>query len=186
MHILAASTPRDGSFAERGVRGLQCPLPQMRPCIPLFLYNTGRFPNQERGEGELLGWRFSQWLWLVLVTYSPAILVLLVTQTRCLCHQKWNPLLATADLNCCWDQTSMTVNQLLSIPLNSILTTYGILIMGCLFQTYTCALLVALGAEKPATRDNGSTVAFSLSGQIPELTSSAIMVHRSNHSDIRW
>lgn len=37
-----------------------------------------------------------------------------------------------------------------------------------------------------ATRDNSSTVAFSLSGQIPGLTSSAIMVHRSKHTDIRW
>lgn len=39
---------------------------------------------------------------------------------------------------------------------------------------------------KNATRDNGSTVAFSLSGKNPELTSSAIMVHRFKHSDIKW
>lgn len=136
--------------------------------------------------GELLGWRVSWRQWLVSVRYRPAILVLLVTQTRCLCHQKWNPLLATAGLNCGWDQTSVTVNHLLSVPLDCILNTCVILIIGCLFQTYTSALLVALGAEKRATRDNGSTVAFSLSGQIPELTSSAIMVHRSNHPDIRW
>lgn len=72
----------------------------------------------------------------------------LVTQTRCLCPQKWNPLLATAGLNCCWNQTSATVNQLLSIPLNNILPTCGVLIISCLFQTYASAILVALGAKK--------------------------------------
>lgn len=121
------------------------PCPAWDPALRCFCTTQAHFQTRN---GELLGWKVSQWQWLVLVTYSPAILVLFVTQARYVCHQKWNPLLATADLNCCWDQTSMTVNQLLSIPPNRILTTCGILIIGCIFQTYTSALLVALGAKK--------------------------------------
>lgn len=153
----------------------------MGRCTPLFLCNTGRFPNQERGAA-----------WVKIFSMTVAGLSDIQSCHSCAsCHSNQVPLSPevksfTADFNCCWDQSSMTVNHLLSIPLNSILTTCGILITGCLFQTYSSVLLVALGAEKTATRDNGSTVAFSLSGQIPELTSSAIMVHGSNHSDIRW
>lgn len=158
----------------------------MGPCTPL--YNT--VPIQHRqiskpGMGSCLGEEFlngngwSQWQtvlpFLCFLSLKPGAFVIKREILYLL-----QLILTAAEIKLQW------LNQLFSTPLNSILTTWGILIIGCLFQTYTSALLVALGAEKPATRDNGSTVAFSLSGQIPELTSSAIMVHRSNHSDIRW
>lgn len=144
MHVLAASIYKTGCLQTRHL-GV-CNAPCTGHGTTLFLYNIGRVPNKEWVSTWIRSFSVT-----VLVIWGPAILVLLVIQTSWLCFSKWNTLLAAADQTCCWNHTSVDVNQMHSISLNIILTTCDILIMGCLCQIYTSELLVALGAEKPAT-----------------------------------
>lgn len=124
------------------------------PTVPLtlcllFLYKTGRFPDQKwrAAWAEFLsGW--SRWhpvlpfLWFLSLKPGP-----LFTRSGILWLLQLTWLLLSSDFH---DWKSAALH-----PSHSILTACGILITGCLFQTYASALLVALGAEKmpQETRD---------------------------------
>lgn len=131
MPVLAASISRNRFFAERGLRSLQCPLPWPGLCIPLFMYNTDGFPNQE----QVSAWVRSFSVTVVCLSNIQSC------QSGVSCHSDQVPLPPLVKFFTCCSWSELLLRSDFSDcksaalhPLNSILSVCRILIIGYLFS----------------------------------------------------
>lgn len=179
IHVLAVSISRNSSFSGKGIRACSAPYPGCDP-VPAVPVQHRKISRSEVGAAWARSFPVTgqsdtvpPFLWFLTIKPGTSF-----TRSGILCLLQL--ILTAAELKCPWLEISCS--PYFSQHFNCMWDINYSLSFSDLYFCITCCFR----SWGNATRDNGSTVAFRLSGQIPELTSSAIMVHRFKHSDIRW